>query len=253
MAAFGVFALTKSVAPVKYVSKVAEHRMAFAYDSKATAKASTSTVVNQSSGLAATQIKGQLSSSSIAKDQVAAADSNATTDQLCPKPRGTMRMPCITRDLTTFRLGATLIHGQNISCTANTIRVDFQPIQVIRDAHTGGAGTAQVQVEYSDGTKSDIMTVNFPRVTGNVQIISGVYHVFNYGPGNAPNNLSFRLLVLSPYAEHVTDDWATITDMIAINAEQGARRNLCYVATYLHNGMPIIFNGKPLDQAPVEH
>jgi hypothetical protein len=134
---------------------------------------------------------------------------------------------CFYRDMTAFRVADVILWPAQLTCTANTIRVDFHSLTTSRDDKTGAPGTALIELDYSDGT-SDSLQLNFPInnntnpnvnfiTDGTIKQTAGLSHVFNVDPNNIPTDLSFQVRVLSAADDHASQSWWPISEELGLN------------------------------------
>lgn len=101
---------------------------------------------------------------------------------------------CVTKDTAKLEIASVILPVASVTCTASTVDVAFSQAVLTRHYLAGGAGTAAIQIDFSDGTSSPVYIANFATNT-NQQLISGITHQF---PVVSPGSYSFRVRLLSP-------------------------------------------------------
>jgi hypothetical protein len=130
----------------------------------------------------------------------------------------------------TFQPAVAIMWPQQLTCTTNSITVDFSQLSLTRYYKTAGAGTAELQIHYSDGTSDPIEQLAFPAhnsVTIQSEIITGISHTFSFTSGDIPPNLSYDVQVFNSAASPSSDGWQPISANLIGNPSSLP----CYQAT----------------------
>lgn len=101
---------------------------------------------------------------------------------------------CVTKDAAKFQIASLIMSPKQISCTASTFTAVFNPLIITRHYLSGSSGMAQVQVDYSDGTSSQLLSASFTAAS-NIQTIDGISHTFS---SNDVAGAKFHVHLVSP-------------------------------------------------------
>jgi hypothetical protein len=131
---------------------------------------------------------------------------------LAPKPSGPCQGMhasddgCVAKDTAAFQIASVILSPQFVACGSDTT-VTFGTLMATRHYTAGAGGTAVIQIDYSDGTSSPVISLPF-RARTDVQSYSGLTHTF---AGNGAG-ASYRIRLTSPNV--ISTSWAPATNMV---------------------------------------